>query len=285
MVPPPYALSSRQMRLRKRGGSRIRAFVAFGVALEITVDDPALWPVIEPILPPNRHSCESSDATERFGLEQCGMDAYALVVGETPWIEHATLDVAVNALDQQLRLHIAAKAPGLIFVHAGVVALQGRALVIPGESFSGKTTLVRALVQSGAMYYSDEYAVLDPEGCVHPYARRLSIRSEDGLPEGERHVGEFGGIAAEESAELAVVALTRYRAESRWEPRELSQADGVVALLANAVPAQERPREALQVLRRAVRGARILEGDRGDSRLAAPQFLKELAVAAPAHSR
>jgi hypothetical protein len=36
--------------------------------------------------------------------------------------------------------------------------------VLPGRSFAGKTTLVAALVQVGAEYWSDEYPVLDAEG-------------------------------------------------------------------------------------------------------------------------
>ncbi len=42
-------------------------------------------------------------------------------------------------------------------------------------SFSGKTTLVRALVDAGAVYYSDEFAALDETGRVIPYARRLTF--------------------------------------------------------------------------------------------------------------
>ena len=103
-------------------------------------------------------------------------------------------------LDAQVRMFIAANTRDWIFVHAGAVACGGRAVVLPGESFSGKTTLVAALVQAGASYYSDEYAVLDADGRVHPYARRLSIRSDGGEPTQERHVGELGGVAAEESA-------------------------------------------------------------------------------------
>jgi hypothetical protein len=43
-------------------------------------------------------------------------------------------------------------------------------MVLPGKSFAGKTTLVAALVRAGAEYWSDEYAVLDANGDVHPYA-------------------------------------------------------------------------------------------------------------------
>ena len=74
-------------------------------------------------------------------------------------------------------VHVANYAPDRVFVHAGVVAWRGRALVLPGTSFAGKTTLVAELVRAGAIYYSDEYAVLDEQGRVHPYSARSADAS------------------------------------------------------------------------------------------------------------
>ena len=34
------------------------------------------------------------------------------------------------------------------------------------------------MVRAGATYYSDEYAVIDDTGLVHPFARPLGIREE-----------------------------------------------------------------------------------------------------------
>jgi serine kinase of HPr protein (carbohydrate metabolism regulator) len=67
---------------------------------------------------------------------------------------------------------IAVRARSALFVHAGVVAWRGRAVLIPGASNAGKSTLVAELVRRGATYYSDEYAAIDAAGRVHPYARR-----------------------------------------------------------------------------------------------------------------
>ena len=55
--------------------------------------------------------------------------------------------------------------------HAGVVGWRGRAIVIPGRSHAGKSTLVAELVRRGAVYYCDEFAVLHETGRVHPYRR------------------------------------------------------------------------------------------------------------------
>lgn len=54
--------------------------------------------------------------------------------------------------------------------------------MVPGRTLSGKSSLVLALVKAGADYYSDEYAVFDGSGRVHPYSKPLSRRSGSGPP-------------------------------------------------------------------------------------------------------
>src|SRR5690606_18912213 len=44
--------------------------------------------------------------------------------------------------ESYLRIKIAEYARNVVFVHAGVAAWKGKAIVIPGNSYSGKTTLV-----------------------------------------------------------------------------------------------------------------------------------------------
>ena len=61
-------------------------------------------------------------------------------------------------------------------VHAGVVTWHERAVLLPGRTRSGKTTLVTELVKRGATYFSDELALLDRSGLVHPYPRSLCVR-------------------------------------------------------------------------------------------------------------
>ncbi len=58
---------------------------------------------------------------------------------------------------------------GLTAVHAGVVELGGRALLLPGSTKSGKSSLVAELLRHGAVYFSDEYALIDAQGRAHPY--------------------------------------------------------------------------------------------------------------------
>ena len=98
--------------------------------------------------------------------------------------------------------------------------------MIPGATFTGKTTLVQALVEAGATYYSDEYAVLDDRGRIQPYPRPLSIRTGDGSTLRERRADLVGRVAFDERARMAAVVITRYRAGVRWQPRRLTHGTG-----------------------------------------------------------
>lgn len=66
---------------------------------------------------------------------------------------------------------------GILTIHAGVVALEGRALLVAGRSGRGKTTLVLAMLRRGLDLLSDELALLAPDDrTVLPYPRGLHIR-------------------------------------------------------------------------------------------------------------
>src|SRR5262249_36246454 len=107
-----------------------------------------------------------------------GKSRYAVYVNGALLMWSTTSEACLRTFEADVQLHVAEMAPERVFVHAGVVAYQGRGILLPGRSFAGKSTLVRELVQAGAQYYSDEYAVLDADGAVHPYPRPLSIRNE-----------------------------------------------------------------------------------------------------------
>ena len=158
------------------------------------------------------------------------------------------------------------------FVHAGVVAWKGRAIVIPGRSQSGKTTLVKALLHAGASYFSDEYAVIDGRGRVHPFPRRLSVRGEG--DQTSRHSAEsLGSETGAKPLPIGLLALTRYEAGARWKPKVVSAGKGTLGLLANTLAARKEPRQALATLTRAVERAPILTGIRGEATETAASIL------------
>lgn len=174
-------------------------------------------------------------------------------------------DETYRAIEQDLQLFVAEHCPARIFVHAGVVAWRGRAIVIPGRTLAGKSTLVAALVRAGATYYSDEFAVLDARGRVHPFARRLSLRQDGDKPPLRCSAEELGGNVGRKPLPVGVVLVSEYRAGARWRPRRLTPGQAVLALLANTIPARSRPKEALEALGNVVRSAALLKSKRGEA--------------------
>jgi len=84
---------------------------------------------------------------------------------------------AVRSLNHELVHGVMLRAPELYYVHAGVVAVGGRALVLPGLSRAGKSTLVLALIEQGAQLLSDELLAFDPASRLAlAFPRAIKIR-------------------------------------------------------------------------------------------------------------
>jgi hypothetical protein len=184
---------------------------------------------------------------------------------------------SLNRLESSLRLTVAEFAHNLVFVHAGVVAFDDKAIIIPGRSFTGKTTLTSALVRDGAVYYSDEYAIFDEFGFVHPFPKPLSVRESWALGrQVERSVETFGGKQGTKPIKAKAVIVTEYNPGADWKPKRLSAGKGVLELLSNTVSARENPRLALKILPCAVENALILKGKRGDAEAVSKEIKKVL---------
>jgi len=171
----------------------------------------------------------------------------------------------LDAFESHLQLTVAEHARRRVFVHAGVVGWKDRAILIPGLSHSGKTTLVERLIRAGATYYSDEYAVLDERGRVHPYPRPLGMRSAESTNPKRVVPEEIGAEVGLKPLRVGLVISTRYKDEARWRPRRLTRGKGVLELMANTVAARSQPELALTVLPKTLESARILKGVRGEA--------------------
>jgi hypothetical protein len=182
------------------------------------------------------------------------------------------LEPVLHELASSLHFAVARYARGSLFVHAGVVGWKGYAILIPGSTLSGKTSLVRALVRAGADYLSDEYAVLDHEGRVHPYPKALSIRNAAGVAR-LVPVEEIGGRAATTALPVGMIVSTRYEANGEWRPRVLSRGQALMVLIENTIIVREQPAFTMDTLARAVRDAAVLAGARGEASLMADSLL------------
>jgi hypothetical protein len=270
-------------KINRLGWADGLSFVCYGLRIGVRVNDPELMSRVLPLLPPGWKPSRSAEVDQLYSLRQGGASRAAnmrrlnlMYTGAARTGRMADLEALLEHFERELHLYTAAWAPRRLFVHAGVVGWRGQAIVVPGDSFAGKTTLIAALVRAGATYYSDEYAVFDTQGRVHPFARPLQIRekAEDRprrcLPD------ELGGRSGSRPLPVGLIAVASYRAGARWQPSPLSPGKGLLELLPHTVPARFRTEVTLATLTRVVSDALILKGKRGDAQQTAEALLQRL---------
>jgi len=268
-------------KLDRLGWAAGLAFTAYGVSVGVRVSDSSVLERVRALLPPGWKPAGKPTVRRLYSLivggptSRSGVRRFNLLYSDAARILRThDLEEALAQLELDLELYIADRAPRRTFVHAGVVGWNGQAVVIPGDSFSGKSSLVRALVKAGASYYSDEFAVLDERGRVHPYPIPLTIRParDGGLPMKYR-AEELGGVAGIGPLPVGLVLITRYVSGTRFRPRPLSAGRAVLELLAHTLPARRRPGRVLDALSRVVSQALVLRGTRGEAEETARQIL------------
>ncbi len=269
---PPDASSPCAKALERFRWEAGLAFVSHGARIGVRTTDAALLECLRGHLPPGSEPAPAPVVDGLFSLAVVQSRSrmhpephYFLYQGACRAAHTRKADEALQALASGLHGQVAAQARGWLFVHAGVVGWNGAAVVIPGRTFSGKSSLVAALVRAGATYLSDEYAVFDADGRVHPYAKSLSLRDEEGRPHGTFPVEALGGQAATEPLSVGMIVSTRYEIGARWRPRPLSPGRAMLTLLENTVQVRTQPQAAMQTLQKAAIGAEAFGSKRGDA--------------------
>lgn len=152
---------------------------------------------------------------------------------------------AVRALNHELLQALMQRCRAHYFVHAAVVVWRGRALVLPGLSHAGKSTLALALLLEGARYLSDELLCFTRAGRAEPLPRALKIRDEC-VPYFPELAGRFAGqgegrflpfealpadvLAA--PAPVGAIVVPRWSAGASDRPEPLSRGEALLALAA-----------------------------------------------------
>ena len=255
---------------------------AHGVRLGVRTNAPALLATLECCLPPGWRPSRSSLVDELFSLwvdPVAGSEGPSRVyVGALRRARTRHLGYALAVLESELRQSLASRARRRTFVHAGVVGWRGFAIVVPGRSRSGKTTLVAELVRAGASYLSDEFAVLDGRGRVHPFAKLLSVRGAGGcdVHASRPSAEDLGGRSETEPLPVGLVVLATHRPGAGWSPEVLTPGRAVIEMLAHTVPARLRPAATLAALERVVSRAAVVKGERDEARELAPRLLSLL---------
>ncbi|HKZ31159.1 MAG TPA: hypothetical protein VJ648_02260 [Vicinamibacteria bacterium] len=255
---------------------------AHGVRLGVRTNAPAILERLARCLPPGSRPSRSAVVDELFSVWVDPADKATrpsrVYVGARRRARTRDLHQAFAVLESELRLSLAARSKSRTFVHAGVVGWRGWAILVPGRSRSGKTTLVAELVRAGATYLSDEFAVLDARGRVHPFAKPLSIRGAGGcdLHAQRPSAEDLGGRSGTEPLPVGLVVLATHRPGAHWEPERLTPGQAVIELLAHTVPARLRPAASLGALERAVARAVVVKGERGEATELATRLLRQL---------
>lgn len=152
-------------------GSLILDILGVRVAVEATRHDPvALGRLLAPIV---------VDASSNGSTAHGSSGAQCSVVVDSGEVEEIVGAALLAAIEHS----------GDLLVHAGAVALEGRAVLFPGASGTGKSTITAACLARGMGYLSDEAVAVDlVSGLVTglsrpimltPWSRR-ALRLDDG---------------------------------------------------------------------------------------------------------
>lgn len=265
MFSPPHTQAA-------AAGPLICRIEAGSLHLAVDCGTPAIFAAVSEQLAPWRRRASSVPApAARWLGARARRDSSGYVLAEGPQ-QLATSDDLPGLIDalQYWLDHEITRLPDFTPIHAGVVVLDGRAIVLPGASGSGKTTLVAALVAMGAHYFSDEYALLDDAGRVHAYPRRLRLPAGD-----EPAAAAPRHEACESLGALAISAILalRFVAGAELQLQRVPASEAAVLLLRNT-PHRLGERSSLRSrVLRAVASTRTFEGVRGEAPLAADAIL------------
>jgi hypothetical protein len=249
------------------------AFVSHGVKTTLQVTEPAALLPIKLRLPPGWREAKDSGGQPEYSLvvgnEQApaGLDRLHLLFRGVSLISAAyKLEPVLGALESELDRRVASlAAPERIFIQAGVVGWRGRAIVVCGGPQSGTSTLVAALLRAGALYYSDQYAVLDYEGRVHPYARPLWLCTGAQVNPVRYRPEELGARSGSQILEIGTVVFSSYRPGARPRLAALTPATASAEVMSNAVSDRLNAKAAQSAIGKALAGAWILKGIRGEA--------------------
>lgn len=259
-------------KLYRLVGAAGMSFQAFGVTVGVRANDQRTLEMLNGHLPPSsRHQeCRTVKRLYSFYVNPWGRQPeirrfHALYRDHQMLCRSEAQTDLYEEFERDVDSYIAAASTTGFFVHAGVVGWNGTAIVIPGRSYSGKTTLIAEFLRAGAIYYSDELAFFDQHGYVHSFDRPLRVRVDAGNKQKRKLAGEFGARTGGKPLPVGLVILTEYRKSASWRPRETSPGRGVLRLLANSFSARANPASALRILTQATDKACFLRGARGEA--------------------
>jgi hypothetical protein len=176
---------------------------------------------------------------------------------------------SVRLLDEA----IVKRLTNLTAVHAGAVELCGQALLLPGGSHAGKSALVAELLRRGALYLSDEYALIDAVGRAHPYPRPLLLRN--GSPEQIPCLpDELDAKVGRLPVPVGWILALEYDPAAHWRISAVPQSEALLILLRNTPHALADTPRIVAPLKRASATSTCYTGTRERAADAAEHILR-----------
>ena len=243
---------------------------AFGVSLNFASSLPEAVRALKTrvVLQGWQTSSGANDGGVRFSIEPCGRNAFGAYRDGSFLFADVGLDQVVKSLASTAH-HWLATHSDHVFIHAGAVAYKGKVVILPGRSYAGKSTLTLALVERGAEYFSDEYAVVNPlTGLVEPFPRPCHLRNRG-------QVDLASGVTLLPKP-LGWVFALEYVANGGWSAKPMTPGEMIMAIFDNAVAAQRLGSTCLGVLARSAGSARGWVGSRTEACEGADQILSLL---------
>jgi len=179
----------------------------------------------------------------------------------SPPVLELTVSKDIDRCRSALALFAAERLSHHVAVHAGLIVVNDVAIVLPGPSMSGKSTLCEAAGQIGLRVLSDEYALLRSDGRVEGWARPIRLRTTEGT-------WKEGGtpVIATQPRPVGLIATITYSTEQHGlDIRNRSPGEAVMDLLANTICAQSRPQRAFSAAVTLARSCSAVRGIRGEA--------------------
>jgi hypothetical protein len=212
----------------------------------------------------------------RFSIvkRHAGSPRFVLLYGEGTMMRTQNLHDVLAHLIWAVNNQTLRTTGDLLLIHAGSVSTpSGEGIVLPAPSGNGKTTLVTGLVRAGFKYLSDEAGAIDPVSRrLYPYSRLLTLKSghAEVFPDLYRPNGSsFGGsgmcfVRPEEiredarggPCEIRFVIAHQFRMGATTELVPITQAQGAMELLTNAINLPRYRARALPLVADVARKAR-----------------------------
>ena len=145
---------------------------------------------------------------------------------------------------------ISVHADHYLRLHAAVLELNGRCVILPGDPGAGKSTLTAALMLSGWRLLSDELTLIDSDdGLIAPLARPISLKNQSidiirafdsravfGKTAHDTHKGTVAHLRAsadsvaraDEKGRPAHIVFPRWQADAQTQLTTHSKADAFI---------------------------------------------------------